>query len=147
MFKQIGFTLLELIIVLLIISILALIGINQYQLFVARAQFSESLVVFSGAKTPVQEKIDLGVSFSASTGLPNSSTNVLGIALTSNYGILSVPEFNPNNNIYILTFTFNENVNANLRNRIVNLEYDRSIGEWSCVTNVTDRFSVGCVSL
>jgi len=52
---QSGFTLIELMIVVVIIGILVAVGIPQYQNYVARAQVAEGLSLASGAKTAVTE--------------------------------------------------------------------------------------------
>ena len=133
--------------VILIISILSVIGLGQYQNLIARSQFSESLAIFSGAKTPVQERIDQGVAFEESTGAPGTSTNVLGINLQGNFGTLTAPAFDNSEDEYTLTFTFDGNVNTNLRDKTINVIYDRTTGQWDCITEVAERFTVSCTSL
>ncbi|MFV0454010.1 MAG: pilin [Pseudomonas sp.] len=142
---QKGFTLIELMIVVAIIGILAAIAIPQYQNYIARSQFSEAHTLLGGARTAVQEKIDQGQAFGASTGEPNAATNILGIQLTGQYGGVTAPAAAANATTYDLTFTFS-GANTNLNTKTVKYTYDAGKGSWSCVTTVSDQYASNCTS-
>lgn len=58
-----GFTMIELMIVVAIIAVLVSLAVPQYQSYVARAQFSEALSLFSGVRTAVETHVSIyGVS-------------------------------------------------------------------------------------
>ncbi|MBT1121893.1 pilin [Stutzerimonas nitrititolerans] len=142
---QKGFTLIELMIVVAIIGILAAIAIPQYQNYIARSQFSEAHTLLGGARTAVQEKIDQGQAFAASTGEPNATTNTLGIQLTGQYGAVTAPAGAANATTYTLTYTFS-GANTNLNTKTVQYTYDAEKGSWGCVTTVSDQYASNCTS-
>ena len=144
---QKGFTLIELMIVIAIIGILAAIAIPQYQNYIARSQFSEAHTLLGGARTAVQERVDSGASFAASTGNPTATTNVLGLQLTGEFGDVTAPAYNGSDATYVLTYTFDSSgVNANLQSETVTYTYTAATGNWACVTTVDAQYASNCTS-
>lgn len=141
---QKGFTLIELMIVITIIGILSAIAIPQYQNYITRSQFAESITLLRGAAKPTQEHIDKGIAFTASTGAVNADTNRFNILINGKYGSLTVPEYNVTDSTYVLTYTFDDNVNVNLADKTVTYTYIKATGLWSCATAINKRFSSIC---
>jgi type IV pilus assembly protein PilA len=77
-FKQQGFTLIELMIVVAIIGILAAVAIPSYQDYTARAQLSEGMTLGGGLKTPLAEYI-------ADNGAPPNTIASLTSSTSGNY--------------------------------------------------------------
>lgn len=141
---QKGFTLIELMIVVAIIGILAAIAIPAYQNYIARSQFSESQVLLSGAKTAIQEKVDQGTAYKASS----KDENELGVTLTGKYGTVSYPAFAADGTSATIDYTFGKNVNKNLQDKKVRYTYTpagaSSGGTWACLTDVAAEFANNC---
>ncbi len=55
--RSAGFTLVELMIVVAIVAALAALAVPYYQGYVARAQFTEALSLFSGVRTAVEARV------------------------------------------------------------------------------------------
>lgn len=135
---------LVLMIVVAIIGILAAIAIPAYQNYIARSQFSESQVLLFGAKTAIQEKVDQGTAYAASS----TSANELGVTLTGKYGNVSYPAFAATGTSATIDYTFGTNVNKNLQGKKVRYIYTparaTSGGTWACLTNVAAEFANNC---
>ena len=144
---QKGFTLIELMIVIAIIGILAAIAIPQYQNYIARSQFAEPITLLKGVSTAAQEKIDTGKAFTASTGDPAATSNILGVQLTGTYGsVTSAPAWVTTAATYSPVYTFGPNVNTNLVGKTVTYTYTKATGKWTCATTVSKKYVSGeCV--
>jgi len=138
---QKGFTLIELMIVVAIIGILAAVAIPQYQNYIARAQFSESQVMLSGLKSAVQEKVDQGKNYVASS----TSDNPLGANLTGEYGKVSYGAYTSGTSTSADTlYTFNgTGVSKKLENKVVKFSYAVATGSWSCTSNAPEELLSG----
>lgn len=145
---QKGFTLIELMIVVAIIGILAAIAIPAYQNYIARSQFSESQVLLSGLKSAVQEKVDQGTSYAASSG----TANPLGAGLAGKYGDVTYGAYTSGTSTNAKAlYTFKTTgVNAKLSGKAVLFTYTPSTtgtnGVWDCKTNAPVELAGNCTS-
>lgn len=143
---QQGFTLIELMIVVAIIGILAAIAIPAYQNYIARSQFSESQILLAGTKASVQEKVDQGNNYVASS----AKDNPLGVGLNGKYGSIAYgPYTSGSSNQVEVLYTFNNTgVNNQLLNKSVLFTYTppttNSNGTWACITDVNAEIAGNC---
>ena len=80
MFSHVGFTIIELLIVVAIIGILAAIAVPAYQNYTARSQVSEALVFADGFKSKVIEGITDNICYNDSTDSQYGSIQAGGVA-------------------------------------------------------------------
>ena len=83
---QMGFTLIELMIVVAIIGILAAVALPAYQDYTVRAKVTEGLSLAGSAKTAVSENAANGANLSSGWSAPSPTTNVASLAVNGANG-------------------------------------------------------------
>nr|WP_288399472.1 pilin [uncultured Acinetobacter sp.] len=114
----------------------------------ARSQFAESQVLLSGTKTAVQEKVDQGTAYGASS----STANDLGVGLNGKYGQVTYAAYASNGTTAKVLYTFaSTGVSSKLTSKTVLYTYTpptsgatSSNGTWACTTNVETSIAGTC---
>lgn len=140
---QKGFTIIELMIVVAIISILTAIAIPQYQIYMGKTQATRIISELGQLRLSVEECIQTGrtvIGLNTDQCDPRASTSNLivggsqvGVVLPNNMGVAQMS--NPLTLTSRITATVSTQVNPRLAGK--NIEWLRtSEGSWSCSSNI-----------
>ena len=135
---NLGFTLIELMIVVAIIGILVTVGIPQYQNYTARAQAAEGLSLMSGAKTAVAEYVTVNGGFPDS----NSDAGLSEATAISGQYVKSVA-VTKDGDRGVITATFNTGINENIEDKIMMLTASNAGGSvtFECTTTIYESYA------
>ena len=130
----IGFTLIEMMIVVAIIGIVATMAIVTYKRNIANAQVSEAMTLLSAARSAVEDKIAQDGSFPTDAELNTLSVRQVGEFVSD---ITSKQATNT------LFATFGPNTSSLISGKELHFERDSATGDWYCkITSSTIADSV-----
>jgi prepilin-type N-terminal cleavage/methylation domain-containing protein len=136
-----GYTLIELMVVLFIISILAVIATAQYASYVARTQAVEAMLFLERAKGVVIEyHADYGAYPNTNTLrelMPQTSTSNL---TETQYLNLMTTNQTGSNQFYEINLRFrSNNISSKLKSKHLTMRYNYNTGSWECVSNNVEK--------
>jgi len=122
MFKQKGFTLIELMIVVAIIGILAAVAIPAYTDYLKRAKVAEGVNLLAGLKTPAEE-------YYGSKGV---WPDIADLTDKTSGKYVSTLEKDATADIFCYTAVYNTTSGAGLTGNYIALQYSTTDGNWNC---------------
>ena len=125
-----GFTLIELMIVVAIIGILAAIAIPAYSNYIARSQVSEAIVLLTALKVQVKDQYSQVGTLASITVLEGR-----GMRISGRYTRTMTLE---NNNEYTAQIMGAGTANLNIAGKTIALTYSTSTGNWICAAGTAN---------
>lgn len=136
--EQQGFSLIELMIVVVIVGILAIIAIPTYRDYIARAQMTEAFTLTSGLKVVVSETYaQEGVCMDNNTETNNSIPRP--VEINGQY-IASVTTTDTGEACSITARFKTEQVAEAIRDKTVTLSMDKVSNAWSCRSDAEEQY-------
>jgi len=137
-----GFTLIELMIVVAIISILSAIAVPQYQNYIARSQAAESIVMMDAAKVMIEDYVSSFGNFPSN----KASLVSLDVKITGAYGaITGTSNINADGGELVYK-TSADKINKDIRNSSVWIKRKNGTGKWSCQSDLSIKYiPKGCI--
>lgn len=144
---QLGFTFIELMIVVAIIGVLAAIAIPQYQIYVGKTQATRVINELGQLRLTVEECLQTGrtvIGLGIDECDPRASVSNLiigssqvGVVLPNNMGVAQM------SNPLVLTTTVNATVSTQVNPRLAGKKIKwlrTSAGSWSCSSNIENLY-------